>query len=609
MWFIIATGVILDESFEGTFPPSGWAVIDLGTATGDSWYKTSTKAHSGNYSAKVNYLSSSDNKDEWLVTSAVDLSGAVGHHVILSFYEDEDYWSGYGDHHQILVSTTSQTDTSAFTLILDMTPDDHTINGFNGDPVVVDLTAYVGNPNVYIAFRYTGLDADNWYIDDVQIFVTYGTDVRPLALLSPSEYASSTFTPRVRIQNYGDDPVSSIPVRFRLTDPYGNVVYDQSATYSGTLNYLDTASVTFPNFTPDGRMYYTYEVITELSGDMNTSNDTLRGYIFAYNRPMMVLFERFTQHNCGPCASADPYQLSIYSSHVDATTYGIGMITYHGWWPGANNDPFYKYDTMPQRQRIFYYGVNAVPWLYINGVINASYYYTSWASYVSAEESYRTTPLEFVVDTNLSNTYLYEDSTGLHGQITLTVNQIGAMLPKSYRLRVVIVQDSVYYNAPNGTNFHVMKFRHWIDTPFVAVDTGNSSTYTLSFFLPHPVWSTDPGLDVRHMVAVMFVQSDDDHRVWGVGTFPFRTSVEVAERPRDKTWIARAEGEINAIRMYSSEEREASLKIYDVGGRLVENTKFKVSGTKIYRPNLPKGVYFYRLKIGGRTWYGKLLLR
>ena len=488
-----------------------------------------------------------------------------------------------------------------------MTPSNHNINGFDGDPVVIDLSSYAGNSTVYIAFRYTGHDADNWYIDDVEVYAPFDNDVRPVALLNP-DYQSTAFTPVVRIQNYGLNSVSNVPVRLILQDPYGNEVYNNTSTFSGTLNVMDTASVTFPDFTPDNHNYYAYTIITEMGTDENPSNDTITGYIYGYDKPMMVLFERFTQHNCGPCAAADPYQLSIYQSHVDSNGYHIGMITYQGWWPGGNNDPFYRYDTLPQRQRIQYYHVSGVPWVYINGVVNAQYYYTQWASHVSAEEDYRKTPMEFIVDSSISATYLYQDSMGIHGQITFTIHQMGAMVPKSYRLRVVIVQDSVYYNAPNNTNFHVMKFRHWIDTSYVPTDTGGTTTYTLDFFLPNPTWSTDPGLDILHTVAVMFVQSDDDHRVWGVDTYSFSGSVDEREysgTPAEN--ILKVENIHNGLRFTAPERMDALLRIFDVRGRLLMEEHLRINGEFIFRTTLPEGVYIYEIEAGGRRWHGKLL--
>lgn len=492
----------------------------MGASSSDGWRRASYKARSGVYSATVVYTTSYQN--EWLITPALDLSTAT--HVILWFYEDEYYWDGWGEHHRIRVSTTSQTDTSTFTTVLDMTPYTHNINGFKGDPVVVDLSSFAGNSTVYVAFQYEGTDADVWMVDDIGVWVAHPNDVRPVALVSPSEYAPSYFTPRVRIQNFGDNPQSNIPIRLIFETLDGTPVYNQVANYTGTLNFFDTATVNFPTFTGSDNRVYRYYIITELPSDNYRGNDTITGYIYTYTTPMMVLFERFTQHNCGPCASADPYQLSIYQSHVD-TAYNIGMITYHAWWPGSNNDPFYRYDTMPQRQRIIYYGVNAVPWLVLNGVNNVGPNWTTWASQVSYEESYRKTPVEFKFD--LSNTFV--DLNG-DGFISLWIKQIGEMVNKPYKLRAVIVQDSVYYNAPNGTNFHIMKFRQWRDTSFTALAMGDSVYYSIPFNLVvPPTYPTDPGIELDKLVAVVFIQSDDDKKVWGVGTFPVGRFLGVSE--------------------------------------------------------------------------------
>ncbi len=604
---LVSSGFVFQEDFEGAFPPSGWVVLDHGDATGDSWEKSNRKARSGTYSALVDYTPASNMKNEWLVTPAVDLSGAT--HALLMFYEDENYWPSYGDLHEILVSTTSQTDTTTFTSVLQMSPNNHAIRGFGGPPVIVDISPFAGNSTVYIAFRYRGQDEDNWYIDDVSVYVPYDYDVRPLSIVEPSEYTSPNFTPRVKVQNYGNNTITSLPVRFILKDPSGSVVYNQQVSASVNLDFLDTATITFPAFNGSADLYYEYNIITELASDMNRANDTVRGYLFTYSTPMMVLFERFTQHNCGPCAAADPYQLNIYRTHLSGDQYTIGMITYHAWWPGSNNDPFYKYDTMPQRQRILYYGVTGVPDLWLNGVVNGGYW-TGWSSKVGAEESYRKTPLSFTVDTDISKTFVREDATGITGKLTLTVNQNNPMLSKAYRLRVVIVQDSVYYNAPNGTDFHIMKFRHWIDTSFTASSAGSTTTYQFDFFLPNPTWSSDPGLDVNHLAAVFFVQSDEDHKVWGVGTFNFRNSVGVgvAEKNPGKSAagvrLLVRNAELNIL---SQGEREVDVSIFSTSGRKVFGGRFLVNGKKSISPDLPEGVYFYVVRAGDRSWYGKLL--
>lgn len=73
----------------------------------------------------------------------------------------------------------------------------------------------------------------------------------------------------VRIKNFGDEPVSDIPVLFKLgTNP-------QSGLYNGTIAPGESAEYTFPNTYKfrDGREY-TLTAYTELESDMDNSNDS-----------------------------------------------------------------------------------------------------------------------------------------------------------------------------------------------------------------------------------------------------------------------------------------------------------------------------------------------
>ena len=157
----------MTEGFEIFWPPEGWTRLHLGDPLNYGWGRTSSVSHSGTYSARCGngplLL-----RDEWLVTVALNFStlGAP----TLEWYEQSDNWVLAGDHHGIYVSTTVQDDPAAFTLVLDMTPADHTPPGFGGDPMALDLSAFAGEPTVYIAYRYTGSSNEVWYIDDVRLY-------------------------------------------------------------------------------------------------------------------------------------------------------------------------------------------------------------------------------------------------------------------------------------------------------------------------------------------------------------------------------------------------------------------------------------------------------
>ena len=158
---------LIFESFEGAFPPDGWSIMTTGITY--TWEQTDAMANSGMYSAFVAYGSTGEFQDEWLVLPAMDFSAGVA--PMFEFYEAAVWWDGYGVEHQICVSTTVADDPGAFVTVASYLPGDHVIQEtFGGPPETVDLSAFVGESTVYVAIRYIGEYADDWYVDDVRIY-------------------------------------------------------------------------------------------------------------------------------------------------------------------------------------------------------------------------------------------------------------------------------------------------------------------------------------------------------------------------------------------------------------------------------------------------------
>jgi len=88
--------------------------------------------------------------------------------------------------------------------------------------------------------------------------------------------------------------------------------------------------------------------------------------VSAYDKESLV--ERFTNCSCGPCAT-------LNNAWYNATTHSLinsGQMThivYNGDWPSPGEcDPMHLLNQANNNARISYYGVNAVPWIEINGV-------------------------------------------------------------------------------------------------------------------------------------------------------------------------------------------------------------------------------------------------
>ncbi|MEO0077807.1 MAG: kelch repeat-containing protein [candidate division WOR-3 bacterium] len=93
----------------------------------------------------------------------------------------------------------------------------------------------------------------------------------PGGIVTPGNY-----TPRAQIKNFGTAAQSNIPV-YVWIDSAGTRVYDQNATYAGPLDPNATANVDMPTQWRAVGGTYNVTMFTDLSGDQNQANDTLRG--------------------------------------------------------------------------------------------------------------------------------------------------------------------------------------------------------------------------------------------------------------------------------------------------------------------------------------------
>ncbi|WCL81233.1 choice-of-anchor J domain-containing protein [Saprospira sp. CCB-QB6] len=152
----------LSEDFESSVPPTGWAIFDNGIGTAQSW-QASTTSNTGSQAAYVRYENvTGGNAVDWMVTPAVAITSGNSD---LTFYQKQGITFDYGSVFTIRVSTTSQTDTTTFTIVDTQVETDFTTFYTSK---VVDLSAYVGQ-SIYVAFVMEQDDGDSWFIDDVTI--------------------------------------------------------------------------------------------------------------------------------------------------------------------------------------------------------------------------------------------------------------------------------------------------------------------------------------------------------------------------------------------------------------------------------------------------------
>lgn len=248
------------EGFEdATFPPPGWAVHNLDGGN-NTWIRYTSSPIFGSASAAVRWESSTLSNDDWLVTPQFTVNAGA----FLNFYAKRQS-TFYDDSVEIYYSTSGGVPPSGYNYITTIMP-----TGTTGELFQISLSSLAGQ-NVYIAFRYKELDQYRLYLDSVYVETPVALDAGVVAINSPKEILTTLgTTPQIVVKNLGVNPTGTFNAHITITPGNYNEVTSVTSLNSGESDTID-----FPNWVPSTAGTYTVTAWTDLSGDMNTQNDTL----------------------------------------------------------------------------------------------------------------------------------------------------------------------------------------------------------------------------------------------------------------------------------------------------------------------------------------------
>ena len=256
-FFVKAQTPIFTENFDNGLP-SGWTQIDAnndgymweGSDNPVSYFAAGTdlsgSGHngsngfvlSGSYS---NVTSNAITPDNWLITPVVQLTGAA----TLSFWtcsQDEGYSE---EHYGVYISTTTNTDTAAFTLLQEYTIgqtrtqtawENHTIN----------LSAYNGQM-VYIAFRHFNCN-DQFLLDLDDVEITVFTS-NPLIVANPTTIDMLAAVNGMAMASVHVDGYNLIsPITATATAPFE--ISSNGTNFSSTASLSQTGGTLYVRYSP-----------------------------------------------------------------------------------------------------------------------------------------------------------------------------------------------------------------------------------------------------------------------------------------------------------------------------------------------------------------------
>ncbi len=366
---------------------------------------------------------------------------------------------------------------------------------------IISFSALLFAQEVQVQFITVNGYGNNLYIDNLTLGTQKNIDVGVVSLNNinaDTNYilGSSSFVlaPNASIINIG---------RNNITTPFNVTMTVSPGTYQSTksissINSGQTVNITFDDLTIMPSQAMNISITVNLPGDENPANNSLNQYsIYFAGVQRKVLLEEWTSSTCGPCAANNPTIDAFISARFDS----IVAIKYHMNWPAPGNDPMYAYNPTQANDRRFYYGVNAVPHVIMDGIVNPSYPYSNPPSLPDAFYPRKNvgTPISIsVTDTRLSGDTIKAD---------VTIQIIAPLRSGQYYLRVHAIERKITYSTPPGTNgesiFYDVFRKAYPTSLGTAIPTSiGTHNFTFKYKLDTAVW-----VDSMIYTAV-FIQND-----------------------------------------------------------------------------------------------------
>jgi hypothetical protein len=436
---------ILNENFDAGIP-GNWTILNFDSCT--MFFNMPLKGYTGAWQAYEHYgrkgiadcgrFTTNCTSNDYLITPQITLGSAP---VCLS-WKGSSMYLGFIENYEIRISTTTPDSIGmkahpALAVINNDVPawTDHS----------VDLSAYAGQ-TVYIGFWYNTTNQYAIYLDDIRVSEPVNLDATVTSVNFQDVLLPASQVISGQLLNGGLNTITSFNLNWKVGAGPVNTMIVSSVNVTPSSFYDFSHNI---NWTPTVNGTYQLKIwASNLNGtnDMYPANDTLTKIVFVNTVQRKVLVEEFTQASCPPCASQNPGFDSIVQPNI--TSGKISSIKYHTVWPGV--DPMNVYDKGEVAERVLYYGVGGVP----TGLIDGFYLSDCGSGSTTGSPMCMTqNNLDSVsLIPSIFNINITESKTSTVYNVTVTVTAKTDVPFTSFSLYSVIMEDTVVYSSPPGTN-------------------------------------------------------------------------------------------------------------------------------------------------------------
>ena len=342
--------VLLQESFDGATMPAGWSIAGLGQS---NWNISGTNNAGGEANEMWLYYGPQFNGISRLVSPVTDMTGINS--VIISFKHCLDNYTGS---HTLGIATTSDGGT---------TWNEGWSQAYSSDGVYSVTqeisTPDMGSANFQFCIYYSGnsYNIDNWFFDDIVMFTLENLDLAITGTSLPAIMPTGDLTVNMGVVNYGVTTISTIEATYEVSgmEPVNQIFnVDLASLATTTLTFDAHTAMNIPG------NYDVTLTIVKVNGqddDVSDNNVLVKSLSIPIDNVQRIpMIEHFSSSTCGPCVSVNNQMNTFCNNNPGRYTY----TKYQMNWPGSG-DPYYTTEGGVRRT---YYGVSAVPDIYLDGV-------------------------------------------------------------------------------------------------------------------------------------------------------------------------------------------------------------------------------------------------
>jgi len=338
----------LSEDFSSNqMPPSGWSI----DAQAAQWSINSGN-NAGGVAPEANFHWVTGIGTSHLISPEIDLTGLDA--ISFQFAHFLDDYSGTG----YTLGVATRSGSGDWNTVWDVSPTG------NMGPETVSFEIDnddVGASDFQVSIFFSGnmYNLDDWYIDDLWLFLPLNLDAGLQEITTPSFLGGPTAVEGT-IKNFGTSDITSAEISWQIDD--GDIT---TTSFDGfTIGFGETY-----DFICDGLLElpigtYSLSVWIEtvngsIDGDPDNNFAMKTVSVVSHTTAHKPCLEEFTSSTCGPCASFNTSFVPWSINNEDEIT----LVKYQMDWP-APGDPYYTAEGGTRRA---WYGVTWVPWTNLDG--------------------------------------------------------------------------------------------------------------------------------------------------------------------------------------------------------------------------------------------------